>query len=112
MRFVGWSVMNAKDADSCFGTFEREESAYDCAANLRLHGNLVRIEEYYVPDERENLRREVARLSSCLAQRDALVNAARAVVATYLDKDVCSPGPRFEPLIEALAERVREVDGG
>jgi hypothetical protein len=50
-RHVGWSVIN-EVGDGCFGTFERRQSADDCAAKMRGYGNRVRVEEALAPDLR------------------------------------------------------------
>jgi hypothetical protein len=51
LRRVGWSAIN-EVSGGCFGTFERRESADDCASKMRDYGYSVRVEEALVPDLR------------------------------------------------------------
>lgn len=96
-RFVGWSVLSADKPDSCFGTFEREQSAIDCAKSLSGYGNNVRVEEAYVPDVLANQEAELLRLR-------AVVEAARGVL------DV-RPFGSWEPQWDTLRTALDALDG-
>lgn len=102
-RFVGWSVVSTDNPDSCFGTFEREQSAIDCAKSLSGYGNNVRIEEAYVPDVFANQEAELKLLR-------VVAEAARSVrdwsVRSYGKSETELGAPLF-----ALRAALAALDG-